>query len=183
MRAVTFIDAEVVPETGKIVDFGAVRSSGESMHDASLEAVREFLRETDFLCGHNIIEHDMKYLNKNIGQFRCAGVIDTLPLSALLFPQRPYHALVKDYKLQTDELNNPLNDSKKARELFYDEVETFRSLPDEMKRIYFILLGEKQEFRDFFAFIEYSCGRESSDIEIREYFHGKYVSMRILGSL
>ncbi len=173
MRAVTFIDAEVVPETGKIVDFGAVRSSGENMHDASLEAIRGFLRETDFLCGHNIIDHDMKYLNKNIGQFRCAGVIDTLHLSALLFPQRPYHALVKDYKLQTDELNNPLNDSKKARELFYDEVETFRSLPYEMKRIYFILLGDKQEFRDFFAYVEYSCGRESGDVEIREYFHGK----------
>lgn len=173
MRAITFIDAEIVPETGKIADFGAVRSSGESMHDASLEAVRMFLRESDFLCGHNIIEHDIKYLNKNIGQFSCAGVIDTLPLSALLFPQRPYHALVKDYKLQTDELNNPLNDSKKARELFYDEVEAFRSLPDEMKRIYFILLGDKQEFRDFFKYVEYSCGRESGDVEIREYFYGK----------
>ena len=118
MRAVTFIDAEVVPETGKIVDFGAVRSSGENMHDASLEAIRGFLRETDFLCGHNIIDHDMKYLNKNIGQFRCAGVIDTLHLSALLFPQRPYHALVKDYKLQTDELNNPLNLFKEGKRAF-----------------------------------------------------------------
>ena len=42
-----------------------------------------------------------------------------------------------------------------------------------MKRIYFILLGDKQEFRDFFAYVEYSCGRESGDVEIREYFHGK----------
>mgnify|MGYP007012351726 FL=1 len=47
MRAVTFIDAEVVPETGKIADFGAIRSSGENIHDASLEAIRQFLRESD----------------------------------------------------------------------------------------------------------------------------------------
>ncbi len=173
MRAITFIDAEVVQETGKIADFGAIRSNGESMHDASLDAVKKFLRESDFLCGHNIIEHDMKYLNKNIGQFSCAGVIDTLPLSALLFPQRPYHALVKDDKLQTDELNNPLNDSKKARDLFYDELEAFRSFPDEMKRIYFILLGDKQEFRDFFSYIGYKCDKSSGEAEIREYFHGK----------
>ena len=173
MRAITFIDAEIVPETGKIADFGAVRSNGESMHDASVQAVRKFLQESDFLCGHNIIEHDMKYLNKNIGQFSCRGVIDTLHLSALLFPQKPYHALVKDDKLQTDELNNPLNDSKKARDLFYDEVEEFRSLPDEIKRIYYILLGDKIEFRDFFSFIEYKCDKTLGEVEIREYFYGK----------
>ncbi|WP_440977743.1 hypothetical protein [Sedimentibacter sp. LTW-03] len=99
-------------------------------------------------------------MNKNIGQFSCAGVIDTLPLSAL----RPYHALVKDDKLQIDELNNHLNDSKKARDLFYDEVEEFRSLPDEIKHIYFILLGDKQEFRDFFSYVEYKCDKSLGEI-------------------
>jgi len=173
MKAITFIDAEVVPETGKIADFGAIRSSGESMHEASLEAIMKFLRESDYLCGHNIIEHDMKYLNKHIGQFSCEGVIDTLHLSALLFPQKPYHALVKDEKLQTDELNNPLNDSKKARDLFYDEVETFRVLSEEMKRIYYILLGDKKEFCDFFSYVGFMCDKTYGEIEIRECFYGK----------
>lgn len=173
MKSIVFIDAEVVPETGRISDFGAIKSTGESMHDASVQSVRNFLLESDFLCGHNIIEHDMKYLSKHIGQFSCKGVIDTLHLSALLFPQNPYHKLVKDEKLQTDELNNPLNDSKKARDLFYDEVETFRLLPEEMKRIYYILLGDKKEFKDFFLYIDCKCDKASGIEEIRNYFFGK----------
>ena len=51
--------------------------------------------------------------------------IDTLSLSPLLFPSKPYHALVKDDKLQVDELNNPLNDAIKARDLFFDELKLF----------------------------------------------------------
>ena len=59
--------------------------------------------------------------------------IDTLYLSPLLFPHRPYHALLKDDKLQTDELNNPLNDSIKAMQLFYDEVNAFHALLPSMR--------------------------------------------------
>lgn len=173
MRTITFIDAEVVPETGIIADFGAIRATGENIHNASSQVIREFFRESDFLCGHNIIAHDLKYLRKHIGQFRCSGFIDTLHLSALLFPQRPYHALVKDDKLQTDELNNPLNDAKKARDLFYDEIAQFHSLPEEMKRIYYILLEDKAEFKAFFSYLEYKCDKSLGDIEIREYFYGK----------
>lgn len=48
--------------------------------------------------------------------------IDTLYLSPLLFPNKPYHRLLKDDELQTDEMNYPLNDAIRAKELFYDEV-------------------------------------------------------------
>ncbi|MDD4781908.1 MAG: RecQ family ATP-dependent DNA helicase, partial [Tissierellia bacterium] len=175
MKAITFIDAEVVPHTGKIADFGAIRATGEIIHESSPQAIRNFLRESDFLCGHNVIEHDLKYLNKHIGQFSCKGVIDTLHLSALLFPQKPYHALVKDDKLQTDELNNPLNDSKKARDLLYDEIESFRLLPREMKQIYYLLLKDTTEFKDFFIYIEYMHDTDLIDVDvvIKEYFYGK----------
>lgn len=173
MKTITFIDAEIVPGTGKLADFGAIRSNGEIIHTSSLEAIRMFLRGSDYLCGHNVIEHDIKYLNKHIGQISCEGVIDTLHLSALLFPQKPYHALVKDEKLQTDELNNPVNDSKKARDLFYDEVETFNVLPEEIKRIYYILLGDKKGFSDFFSYVGFKCYKEFGEDEIRKYFYGK----------
>ena len=36
----------------------------------------------------------------------------------LLFPRRPYHKLLKDDKIQTEELNNPLNDAKKPWNYF-----------------------------------------------------------------
>lgn len=47
----------------------------------------------------------------------------TLYLSSMMFIAGTYHKLLKDDKLQTDDINNPRNDSLKARDLFYDEVE------------------------------------------------------------
>lgn len=88
------------------------------------------------------------------------NVIDTLYLSPLLFPRKPYHALLKDDKLQTNELNNPLNDSIKARDLFNDEVSAFIRLDDEIKRIYLRLTGAAREFRAFFEYL-----RESEVLE------------------
>lgn len=63
-------------------------------------------------------------------------VIDTLFLSPLLFPAKPYHSLLKDDKIQTEEMNNPLNDAIKARDLFYDEVEAFKNIDEELKQIF-----------------------------------------------
>lgn len=63
----------------------------------------------------------MKYIYQTLGQVEYNdflnrwNVIDTLYLSPLLFPHRPYHKLLKDDKLQTEEINNPLNDAKKAK--------------------------------------------------------------------
>lgn len=100
----------------------------------------------DFLCGHNIIRHDLSYLRNALQGKRSDllpgnhKVIDTLFWSPLMFPQRPYPKLVKDDKLQTGELNNPLNDAIKARDLFYDEDAAFRALPHPLKRIYYALL-------------------------------------------
>ena len=78
----------------------------------------------DVVCGHNIIRHDLKYtaLRGN------PTVVDTLMLSPLLFPKRPYHHLVKDDKLQVDELNNPVNDAMKARDLLNDEIAAWGEL-------------------------------------------------------
>ena len=59
-----------------------------------------------------------------------------------MFPARPYHSLIKDDKLQSDDLNNPLNDSIKTRDLFYDEAEAFRKTDDMLKEIYFHLLKD-----------------------------------------
>ena len=98
--------------------------------------------------------------------------IDTLRLSPLLFPKRPYHKLLKDDKLQTDELNNPLNDSIKARDLFYDEINAFCELPAALQFIYFGLLGNTPEFSGFFRYLDL---KQAGDVEplIRREFHGK----------
>ena len=57
----------------------------------------------------------------------------TLYFFPLLFPTKPYHALLKDDKLQSEDMNNPLNDSIKAKDLFYDEIAAFQQIDEELK--------------------------------------------------
>lgn len=182
MKKITFIDTEVSPESGKIMDFGGIKASGETMHGPGVDAFKRFISGSYFLCGHNIIQHDLKFLQESLGYgehgFLADGqnIIDTLYWSALLFPQRPYHALVKDDKLSTDELNNPLNDAKKAKDLFYDEVEAFRALPRTLRFIYYSLLKEQSQFSAFFRYLDYEAEAVSASAKIRDFFQDKFCS-------
>jgi ATP-dependent DNA helicase RecQ len=72
-------------------------------------------------------------------------------LSALLYPRKPYHHLVKNYHLHGNELNNPLADAKLTRELFTDLLSTYQALSREQKAIYFSLLSTQAGFDGFFT--------------------------------
>lgn len=151
-----FFDTEVNPESGRVLDFGAVRSDGAGLHTRALREFTEFAKGSDFICGHNALDHDLRYVGDAL---RDAGVdiascIDTLHLSPLLFPKKPYHCLVKDEKLLADELNNPHNDAIKARDLFHDEVAAWRGLSQELKAIYRMLLATTREFGAFFRWLD-----------------------------
>lgn len=159
---ITFIDAEIGVKDHKIKDLGAVRADGSSLHTSSVDDFAKFISGYEFVCGHNIIHHDLQYLQPLLGERLHAKSIDTLYLSPLLFPKRPYHALLKDDKLQTDELNNPLNDSIKAKELFFDEINAFLSLDSNIQQIYYGLLHTQTEFSGFFDCISF----QSSDNEL-----------------
>lgn len=113
MNSIAFIDTEIEPKSRKILDIGSVKGDGNSFHSNSIPDLTKFLKGTEFICGHNILNHDLKYIKKAVSDagIISENVIDTLFLSPLLFPSKPYHGLVKDDKLQTDDSNNPLNDS------------------------------------------------------------------------
>ena len=165
MSTVAYIDIETDSRYGKILDIGGIRSDGLSFHGCSMPDFSKFLNDVDYICGHNIINHDLKYLEKTIPSLKrfYDRTIDTLYWSPLLFPRKPYHALLKDEKLQTDELNNPLNDSIKAKDLFNDEISAFLRLDEDIKEIYYRLLSDISEFKAFFKYIGYSGKRERSD--------------------
>ena len=168
---IVFIDTEVGVDRQKVQDYGAVRGDGAVLHTQSAQEFRSFVSTCNTLCGHNIINHDLKYLQLS-GDFT---VIDTLPLSPLLFPRKPYHRLLKDDKLQVDELNNPVNDAKKAHALFYDELEAWRLLPPERREIYSSLLRGTKEFGGFFDYIETAKtprAHQSIGSLIRREYHG-----------
>ena len=155
---IVFIDTEVDPHSKKVADYGAVREDGAVLHSHFKADFDAFVSHCDTLCGHNIINHDLKYTALS-GDFT---IVDTLFLSPLLFPKRPYHNLVKDDKLQVDELNNPVNDSMKARDLLNDEITAWKELSADRKEIYYQLLHDTLEFGGFFKYIGYSSVRGQS---------------------
>ena len=212
---ILFFDTEVASESKKLRDIGAVTDDGAVLHTRKRKEFAELATGFDFLCGHNIFEHDLKYVSRHLrragsgsepvsgsesasgsvsisesvsgsglesgsgsglesesgsGSGSGMGFIDTLCLSPLLFPARPYHRLLKDDKLLSEELNNPVSDSLKARALFYDEVTAFNRLDPGMKQIYRLLLRNKKEFKDFFKYLERRSvsDRDSDQISDRD---------------
>lgn len=158
MNLIAFIDTEIEPRSQKILDIGSIKDDGNFFHKASLDAFIQFLDGTQFVCGHNIFRHDIKYIGEvlyDVGISQ-ANIIDTLFLSPLLFPTKPYHALLKDDKLQSEDTNNPLSDSIKAKDLFYDEIAAFKEKDETLKQIFYLLLNDKKEFHSFFNFISYT---------------------------
>lgn len=172
MKSIAFIDTEIDPKSLKILDIGSIKDNGNFFHSNSIADFIKFLNGTEFICGHNILNHDLLYIQKAVtdAKINSANIIDTLFLSPLLFPTNPYHALLKDDKLQTEDTNNPLNDSIKAKDLFFDEVFAFNQADEKIKSIFYLLLNDKKEFHSFFRFIGYKS--TGSDIEkvIREKF-------------
>lgn len=188
---IAFIDTEVDPHTKKVADYGAVREDGAILHSHSKTDFDAFISICDTICGHNIINHDLKYIALKAK----LTIIDTLFLSPLLFPKRPYHHLVKDDKLQTDELNNPANDSMKARDLLNDEIAAWNQLSRNRQEIYHQLLHKTREFEGFFKHVGYTSLIQSTFLDrilrtqpdlmslIRKEFEGKICSHANINTL
>jgi len=170
---IVFIDAEIESSGKKILDIGAVKGNGWTFHSSSSAAFSDFLRGSEAVGGHNILKHDLKYLKKEIAACDAKYLVDTLYLSPLLFPRKPYHHLVKDDKLVSDELNNPLNDAQKAQDLFYSEIDAFGALPRQLQEIYVGLLSGQAEFEGFFGLIGPMVPPNDITALIRATFAGK----------
>ena len=101
MNSIAFIDTEIELETQKILDIGGVKDNGSFFHSKAITDFTAFLAGTQFVCGHNIFNHDLKYISSLLQQYgiHAVNAIDTLYLSPLLFPTKPYHALLKDDKM------------------------------------------------------------------------------------
>src|SRR5579862_323710 len=175
MYTIVFVDTEIEYGTGKILDIGAVRTNDDGFHSKSVHEFIEFLKGSTFICGHNIFGHELKYISEAVSTagIKPENAIDTLYLSALLFPEKPYHKLVKDDKLQTEELNNPFNDSQKAKDLFFDEISAFNKTDESLKKVYYLLLRREKEFTAFFHFIGYMVDEENPATAIRKKFDGE----------
>lgn len=167
-----FVDAEVGLKDKKLHDIGAIRWDDAVFHSANKKDLLAFVKRVDFVCGHNIINHDAKYLFGNTSVNFL--LVDTLFISPLLFPERPYHHLLKDDKLVSDQMNNPVNDCEKSRDLLMDEVARWNGLSDSMQGIFTTLLQEQEEFKGFLDFVNAKAvSKESLANTIRIEYQGK----------
>ncbi len=53
--SIVYIDLEIDPGNGQILDMGGVKDSGDQFHSTSPKCLKEFLQNVDYLCGHNLI--------------------------------------------------------------------------------------------------------------------------------
>ena len=155
----------------RIHDIGALRYDGAVYHGCSKQELMDFLQDVSHVCGHNIVHHDAKYL---FGEEECPWhLVDTLYISPLLFPERPYHRLVKDDKLVSDQVNNPVNDCEKARDLLMDEIACWQRLSDEKQRIFAALLKGKAEFQGFLSIVKAKGSEDDLPALIKSEYHGR----------
>lgn len=157
------------------MDVGAIDTNGSTFHANHPKEFIQFIKGKSFLCGHNVLLHDLTYIQEWILQagFGDSNVIDTLFLSPLFFPNLPYHKLLKNDKLQSESLNNPLNDSIKAKELFDDEVAKYYSLPLEIRQLFKGLLAEQREFKAFFRYVGSDPDIGNLETGVQTYFKDK----------
>lgn len=167
-----FVDVEVGLKDKRIHDIGILRWDGAKYHSADKRAAISFLEDVDFVCGHNVIHHDMKYLLGD--EVQRWQLVDTLYVSPLLFPERPYHHLLKDDKLMNEQINNPVNDCEKACDLLMDEIAKWKALPVAQRFIYATLLHDVTEFAGFLAMVDAETCDETTLLEhIRTAYEGR----------
>ena len=177
-----FIDVEVGLNDHRIHDIGALRCDGAIFHSAKRSELLVFLKDVDFVCGHNIIHHDAKYLFGDVAHQWM--LVDTLYVSPLLFPQRPYHHLLKDDKLVSDQANNPVNDCEKAYDLLMDEVAQWEALSGDKQNIYAALLQGTAEFEGFLNLVNATAAdADALATLIRSTYEGKICENADIGNI
>ena len=169
--SIVYIDIEV-NDKEKVVDYGAYIPPNKTFH-GNHDDFLAFIKGNEYICGHNALMHDAKFLEKDLQIARIKKCIDTLPLSALLYPEKNYHHLVKDYKLERNIDNDPYVDASLAHTLLHDLIDKFNHLPDYMKQIYYTLLFKSPNFSAFFRYIKYFAPFIKLTTLIRSYFKGK----------
>jgi ATP-dependent DNA helicase RecQ len=138
-------------QSGNILKIGVIRGTDSILFKGSfdqpdaLKKVDQFVSGVDCLVGHNILLHDLPQLAsaKPDLQLLQLPTADTLFLSPICFPENPYHRLVKDYKLVSESINDPVADSRLSGVLFLDEIQSLKGMaeaaPDEFECLRFLL--------------------------------------------
>jgi len=174
---ILFLDIEAIKDTDpiKIKEIGLVYGD-KTLKTSSLAEVKAFIEACDptYIAGHNFIEFDWKILkNTSLSPLiEKRVVVDTLPISLLLFNEKTFHSLPKEYKSEDVFVNDPVEDSKLSRELYEKCVKNFLSLKKSQQNIFYSLLHDKPLFHGFFETI-----KDEAKIEV---LHSDYFLQRMI---
>ena len=110
------------------------KNSYDAEVEKTLNKLYKFVEKckADYICGHNIIAFDSKYLEegKKIKEKKEKfKYIDTLTISPFLRAEYPYHKLEKGYKY-AGLCNDPIKDVKECHKRLKDEIERFLEMRD-----------------------------------------------------
>lgn len=115
-----------------IIDARNVKKVVESM-----PSFRNWVNSANYLCGHNIISHDLPKLKKLKGPQNFQNkIIDTLYLSPIAFPVKESHRLAKEYKLVKESRNDAVSDSRKCKEYLNEIYIELKKLKNEDLELY-----------------------------------------------
>lgn len=162
IEAIKDIQPPKIKEIGLLYDYNTLKTS-------SLKNAKSFIKihNPKYIAGHNFINFDMEIL-KNTSIFmdiKDRVIIDTLPISLLLFNEKTFHELPKKYKDDDNFLNDPIEDSKLSRRLYLKSVKRFFELNPQIQLIFFSLLHEEFLFKGFFKQISQIKEFKSLDSE------------------
>ena len=95
MNNLAFLDTEIDPKSGRILDIGCLKGDGSQFHRNSIAEFIPFISGSTYVCGHNILHHDIKYIGRTLYDAGVTAVIDTLFLSPLI--HLPQSLLLRSY--------------------------------------------------------------------------------------
>jgi ATP-dependent DNA helicase RecQ len=155
-KKIVFLDIEVGKNNKKIYELGLLHER-QTCYTTSLQESVDFIlsSEVTYICGHNFIDFDLEILKDTTLYHALLAhqMIDTLPLSLLLFSEKSIHALPKNYKQEDDFKNDPVEDSKLTAELLLRLERRFLELDKTLCNIFYSLLKDQKHFHGFFAYM------------------------------
>jgi len=165
-----YIDLEATFDSN-IQEIGIIFKEDE-LKTNSIKEAYEYIKNTPtkYIAGHNVIAFDKELLkNSSIKQLLDDKIfIDTLPISMLLFNEKTFHNLPKNYKSEDNFLNNPVRDAQLSKELLLKSIEKFKTLPILQRNILYTLLKQEEVFKGFFELIiEEKLFEELSEIVLK----------------
>jgi ATP-dependent DNA helicase RecQ len=123
-----FLDVEL-SRSGALFALAALGPDGQEIVantaaevPGALRQIDALVAQSDLLVGHNLARHDRPWLARYAPSHPALRLpwADTLVLSPLAFPERPYHRLIKEHKLVRESRPAPLADCRATRVVFED---------------------------------------------------------------